>query len=537
MVTKVLMIYPRFNPKSFWGYELGRELLGARYPCAPLGLITVAAMLPKDWDIRLTNLNTEAFRPEDLAWCDMVMISCMLAQQFDALKVIEMAHAAGKPSVIGGPDVTSSPQIYASADIRVRGEAESILSEFVAAWDSGVRSGDFVAPKFQADVTTTPIPRYDLLDFRHYMFLGVQFSRGCPFTCEFCDIIELYGRAPRTKKPEQVLAEMDALYAAGYRGHLDFVDDNLIGNKKAVKAFLPHLIAWQKAHDFPYVLSTEASLNLSDDPELLGMLREANFFLVFMGIESPDPDTLRQTQKKQNTRRSLADSVRRVHEYGISVVAGFIIGFDEEKPGVADAMVEFIEEANIPVGMIGLLYALPNTQLTRRLAAEGRLHANAGIDLSGRAGDASLDGLNFDTRRPRVDVLADQADVLSRIYDPKAFFGRTRRMLLRLGRKDLGLRIGVRDSLREIDRFFRIMWYVTTKRPDMRWHVWKLVAEILFRKPVVIRDAMVATVFYVDLGPLSRFVAAHRKTEIAELRARERATTAAAPTDRLKAAS
>ncbi|MCB1541250.1 MAG: B12-binding domain-containing radical SAM protein [Rhodoblastus sp.] len=520
MTTRVLMVYPRFTPNSFWGYERARALLGARYPAAPLGLITVAAMLPKDWEIRLVNRNTEELRAEDLAWPDMVMAGGMLAQQFDMLQVIELAHAAGKPIVIGGPDVTSSPQIYQSADFRVRGEAESVIDDFVAAWNSGERAGDFIAPKFQADVTKTPIPRYDLLKFRHYMYLGVQFSRGCPFTCEFCDIIELYGRAPRTKTPQQVLAEMDALYAAGYRGHLDFVDDNLIGNKKAVKLFLPHLIAWQKQHNYPYQLSTEASLNLSDDPDLLQMMREANFFVVFMGIESPDPDTLRQTQKKQNTRRGIPDSIHRIYGYGLSVIAGFIIGFDEEKDGVADAMVECIEEAAIPVGMVGLLYALPNTQLTRRLAAEGRLRAQPGVDLSGRAGDACLDGLNFETLRPRADVLADQAEVLTRIYDPAAFFGRVRRMLFALDRHKLGVHVGVRDALREIDRFVRIMWHVIIRRPDMRGHVVKLIIEIMLRRPHVIRDLMVAVVFFVDLGPLSRFVAAHRKTEIAELRSR-----------------
>jgi radical SAM superfamily enzyme YgiQ (UPF0313 family) len=445
------------------------------------------------------------------------MTGGMLAQQFDTLKIIELAHAASKPVVVGGPDVTSSPQVYAAADIRVRGEAEGVLDQFIEAWRQGARSGDFVAPKFQADVTRSPIPRFDLLNFKDYLFVGVQFSRGCPFTCEFCDIIELYGRAPRTKTPEQVLAELDTLYALGYRGHLDFVDDNLIGNKKAVKAFLPHLIEWQKTHDFPFMLTTEASLNLSDDPQLLQMMKDANFFAVFIGIESPDPETLRQTQKKQNTRRSIPDSVRRVYHYGISVVAGFVIGFDAEQPGAADAMVNCIEEAAIPVAMVSLLYALPNTQLTRRLAKEGRLHENVGVDLSGRAGDSCLDGLNFETLRPRQEVLKQQADVLVRVYDPKAYFGRVRRMILALDRLKLGPWIGLRDSLREIDRFFKIMWHITLHRPEMRWHVWALVLETLVRNPNVIRDVIVATVFYIYLGPLSRYVIEHRSKEIAEL--------------------
>ncbi|MGO9005882.1 MAG: B12-binding domain-containing radical SAM protein [Beijerinckiaceae bacterium] len=515
----VLMICPLFNPKSFWGYEGARELLGARYPTAPLGMITVAAMLPKGWNVRLANRNTQELRQEDVAWADMVMTGGMLAQQFDTLKVIELAHIAGKPVVVGGPDVTSSPQVYASADIRVRGEAEGVLDDFIEAWRRGVRTGDFIAPKFEADVTRSPIPRFDLLNFKDYMFIGVQFSRGCPFTCEFCDIIELYGRAPRTKMPEQVLAEIDYLYALGYRGHLDIVDDNLIGNKKAVKAFLPHLIEWQKKHGFPYMLSTEASLNLSDDPQLLQMMKDANFFMVFVGIESPDPETLRHTKKKQNTRRSIPDSVRRVHDYGIAVIGGFVVGFDTEKPGATAAMVNCIEEAAIPVAMVSLLYALPNTQLTRRLAIEGRLHESVGVDLAGRAGDACLDGLNFETLRPRQEVLNQQAEVLARVYDPKAYFGRARRMVLSLHRLKLGARIKLRDALREIHRFFRIMWHVTLYRPEMRWRVWVLIVETLIRNPGAIYDVMVATVFYTYGGPLSRFVIEHRKKEIADLEA------------------
>jgi radical SAM superfamily enzyme YgiQ (UPF0313 family) len=515
--SNVLMIYPRFNPRSFWGYEGARELLGARYPATPLGMLTVAALLPKRWNVKLVNRNAQELSQDDLAWADMVMTGGMLAQQFDTLKVIELAHAAGKPAIVGGPDVTSSPQVYESADFRVQGEAEGVLDDFIEAWQQGVRTGDFIAPKFQADVTRSPIPRFDLLNFKDYLFVGVQFSRGCPFTCEFCDIIELYGRAPRTKEPRQVLAELDTLYALGYRGHLDFVDDNLIGNKKAVKAFLPHLVEWQRKHNFPYMLSTEASLNLSDDPELLQMMKEANFFAVFTGIESPDPETLKHTQKKQNMRRSIPDSVRRIHSYGISVVAGFVLGFDTEQPNAADAMVDCIEEAAIPVAMVSLLYALPNTQLTRRLAKEGRLHENNGVDLTGGEGDACLAGLNFETLRPRQHVLKQQAEVLARIYDPKAFFGRVRRMILSLDRIKLGTWIELRDSLREIDRFFKIMWYVTLHRPEMRRHVWALLIETLVRNPGVVREVMVATVFYIYLGPLSDFVVEHRNKEIAAL--------------------
>jgi len=229
---RVLMIYPKFVPNSFWNYTEACELLGAKYPAAPLGLITVAAMLPKHWDIRLVNRNTEPLTKADLDWADLVMIGGMLNQQPDAIYLIDLAHLHGKPVCVGGPDVTSSPHLYADADFKVLGEAELVIEDFIAVWESGERKGVFVAEKFKADVTLSPMPRYDLVNFDHYLFMGVQYSRGCPFTCEFCDIIELYGRVPRTKTNDQILAELQVLYDHGYRGHVDFVDDNFIGNKK-----------------------------------------------------------------------------------------------------------------------------------------------------------------------------------------------------------------------------------------------------------------------------------------------------------------
>src|SRR4051812_22557026 len=368
---RVLMIYPKFVPNSFWNYAAACELVGAKYPAAPLGLITVAAMLPKHWDIRLVNRNTESLTDADIDWADLIMTGGMLNQQPDVVQLIELAHLSGKPVCVGGPDVTSSPHLYADADFQVIGEAEGIIEHFIAAWESGERKGVFVAEKFKADVTQSPMPRYDLLKFDHYLFIGVQYSRGCPFTCEFCDIIELYGRVPRTKTNDQILAELQALYDHGYRGHVDFVDDNFIGNKKNLRTLLPRLETWLVEHDYPFEFSTEASINIADDDELLQAMKDANFFAIFVGIESPDPETLVQMKKKQNTRRNIAECIHKIYRYGMFVTAGFIVGFDNEKASMGQAMADFIEEASIPVCMVGLLYALPGTQLTRRLAAEG----------------------------------------------------------------------------------------------------------------------------------------------------------------------
>ena len=360
-----------FNADLFWNYRATCELTGARYPAAPLGLITVAALLPQSWEVRLVNRNTESLTEADLEWADLVMTGGMLFQQPDSLRIIEMCRALGKPVVVGGPDVTSTPGIYRSANFRVLGEAEEIMEDFVAAWRSGAEEGVFEAPMGQTDVTRSPTPRFDLLKLEHYLHVGIQFSRGCPFNCEFCDIIELYGRVPRTKTNEQVLAELDALYALGYRGHIDFVDDNLIGNKKALKKFLPDLQRWLTRKNFPFEFSTEASINLADDSELLSALAAANFFGIFVGIESPDTDTLVLMRKKQNTRRSLQESIHKIYNSGIFVFAGFIVGFDSEKGNTAEGMIGCIEDTAIPVCTVGLLYALPTTQLGRRLCARG----------------------------------------------------------------------------------------------------------------------------------------------------------------------
>jgi radical SAM superfamily enzyme YgiQ (UPF0313 family) len=390
------MVYPRFVAESFWNFADACELMGARYPAAPLGLITVAAMLPRTWDVRLVNRNTEDLTDDDFDWADLVMTGGMLPQQADTLALINMCRANNKPVVVGGPDVTSSPHIYRSADFRVLGEAEGIINEFITAWEGGHRSGTFAAPKFDIDVTKSPIPGFDLLKFDQYLYIGVQYSRGCPFTCEFCDIIELYGRVPRSKATPQILAELETLYALGYRGHVDFVDDNLIGNKKTLKQFLPELKNWQEARNYPFEFSTEASVNLADDDSLLQMMRAANFFGVFVGIESPDPETLVAMKKKQNTRRDLVASIHKIYAAGMFVTAGFILGFDSEKASVSDAVVEFIEDSAVPMCMVGLLYALPNTQLTRRLAKEGRLHLGHDV-AAATGGDQCTTGLNFDT--------------------------------------------------------------------------------------------------------------------------------------------
>ena len=504
---RALLVYPRFASDSFWAYKVSCEIVGAKYPTAPLGLITIAALLPQTWDFRLVNRNTEDLTDADLDWADIVLTGGMLFQQADTLKIVELAHAHGKVTMVGGPDVTSHPNIYESSDFRMHGEAESVIDEFVAAWDAGARSGLFEAEKFQADVTKSPIPRFDLLNFEQYLHVGVQFSRGCPFTCEFCDIIELYGRVPRTKTAPQMLAELDRLYALGYRGHVDFVDDNLIGNKKAVKAFLPHLIAWLKAHDYPFEFTTEASLNVADDDELLALLREANFFGIFIGIESPDEETLRQMRKKQNTRRSITGSVHRIYQHGIFVTAGFIVGFDSEKASMATPMIELIEEAAIPIAMVGLLYALTNTQLGRRLKQEGRLHPGYDVQYTSGGGDQCTTGLNFDTLRPRAEILTDYRRVLERVYDP-AIFAERLKTLARLLDRSNSRRDPPQGDLRLKISSIEAIYRIVSKLPEAREPLWDAFTYCAKTNPRALRMIVSMMAVYLHLGPFSRKVMA-----------------------------
>ncbi len=501
----VLIIHPRFTPHSFWNYQATCEVAGARYSAAPLGLITVAALLPREWNIRLIDRNIEDFCSADIEWADMVMTGGMLPQQPDMMHLIETAHAHNKPIVVGGPAVTSSPQVYDHADFKVIGEAEEIMDDFVAAWRSGTTSGEFAAKEFP-DMTLSPVPRFDLLKFKHYMHVGMQLSRGCPFTCEFCDIIELYGRKPRFKSSEQMLGELEALRDLGYRGHVDFVDDNLIGNKRILKPLLADLAGWNEKNNYPFEFSTEASINLAEDDELLDLMKRANFFAIFVGIESPDTDTLISTKKLQNTRSNIAESIQKIYRAGIFVNGGFIIGFDAEKSGVADGMVNCIEDTAIPVCMVGLLYALPNTALSRRLRTEGRLHADSDRPDGVKDADQCTSGLNFTTLRPRHEILEDYRRVLQEIYEPRAFFARVGRMAQQLDVAEHRLTRPFRNTLRDLRAARRIAWRIGVLSPTARGPFWQALGHCLEHNPRAARVVFSQAALYLHYGPYSRFM-------------------------------
>ncbi|NJO86285.1 MAG: B12-binding domain-containing radical SAM protein, partial [Synechococcaceae cyanobacterium RM1_1_27] len=346
---RVLLVYPRF-PKTFWSYEKILELVNRKVLLPPLGLVTVAAILPQTWEFKVVDCNIREVTDEEWEWAELVICSAMIVQKPDLLKQIALAKQKGKPVAVGGPYPTSLPEEMEAAgvDYMILDEGEITLPLFIEAIERGEQQGVFRSGGQKPDVTTTPIPRYDLLELSAYDSMSVQFSRGCPFQCEFCDIIILYGRKPRTKTPPQLLAELNCLYELGWRGSVFMVDDNFIGNKRNVKLLLHELKDWQAERGYPFRFDTEASLDLAEDDEMIELMLQCNFGAVFMGIETPDADSLQLTKKFQNTRSPLLDSIDKVTRAGLRVIAGFIIGFDGEKAGAGQRIVEFAELTGIP---------------------------------------------------------------------------------------------------------------------------------------------------------------------------------------------
>ncbi|MFM7512280.1 MAG: B12-binding domain-containing radical SAM protein, partial [Cyanobium sp.] len=326
---RTLFIYPEF-PKTFWSYEKILELIDRKVLLPPLGLVTVAALLPQSWEMKLVDRNVREVREEEWAWAELVVISGMIVQKADMAEQIARAKARGLPVAVGGPFASSTPDApeLDGADFKVLDEGEITLPLFVEALERGETSGRFTAGGEKPDVTSTPVPRYDLLELDAYSEMSVQFSRGCPFNCEFCDIIVLYGRKPRTKTPEQLIAELQRLYDLGWRRSVFLVDDNFIGNKRNVKLLLPVLSQWQIERGYPFSFATEASVDLAADQELMDLMAECRFESVFLGIETPDAASLETARKLQNTRTSLEESVEKITASGLRVMAGFIIGFD-----------------------------------------------------------------------------------------------------------------------------------------------------------------------------------------------------------------
>jgi radical SAM superfamily enzyme YgiQ (UPF0313 family) len=522
-MTRALLVYPEFRSASFWNYRETCELVDARYPAAPLGLCTVAALLPPEWEVTLVDRNVETWDDAMLDGADVILTGGMMPQQRDCIELIRKARAKGKMVIVGGPDATSSPHLYDDASHLVLGESEVTMPQFLADLAAGTPKKVYTDAR-KADVQKSPTPRFELLKFERYNHIGIQWCRGCPFSCEFCDIIELFGKVPRAKSSEQILAELQKLYDLGYRGHVDLVDDNFIGNKKLVKAFLPELKKWLEERNWPFEFTTEASINLADDPALMKAMQEVGFFAIFVGIESPDETTLVAMQKRQNTHRSIAESIHKIYAHGMFVNAGFIIGFDTEKGSVARGIIDCIEATGIPVNMAGLLFALPTTQLTRRLAASGRLHENFDVAPEG-VGDQCTAGLNFDPCRPRLEILQDYLKVVETIYTPENYFGRVLKVGQELDSSQRRFRPGLKQWWKELKGFVRMAAKLGLRR-ETRGHFWKTMAKALWRNPKSIRYTGSLMALYLHFGNFSKYVAEKIREAIA---AEQRNPTKVAP--------
>jgi radical SAM superfamily enzyme YgiQ (UPF0313 family) len=467
---KVLLVNPEF-PDTYWSFRHALPFEGKRCAFPPLGLLTVSALLPASWEKRLVDLNIEQLKASDIAWADMVFATAMLVQKESLREVVSRCKEQGKRVVLGGPYVTSTHEKLPPADHLFRGEAETTLPEFVADLARGEAKAVYEAPERPA-LSITPIADFALANMKRYSAMSVQYSRGCPFSCEFCDIIEIYGRVPRTKSNQQMLAELDALRDLGWRGTVFIVDDNFIGNKKNVRKLLPELANWQKANGFPFSLITESSLNLADDEALLQCMREAGFRRVFIGIETPVEESLHEAQKSQN-RGNLLDSVKTIQSYGMEVMAGFIVGFDNDPEDVFERQIDFIRKSAIPVAMVGLLNALPDTQLWKRLEREGRLLGDA-------SGNNTVCTLNFKTRMDPAMLIQGYQSIMRTIYSPREYYQRALDSIRRTGRqlsepqyrslsgfKSLTrvlLKLGVFD--RERKEFWRFFTHILMKHRD-----------------------------------------------------------------------
>jgi radical SAM superfamily enzyme YgiQ (UPF0313 family) len=475
---KALLLWP-IMPNSFWSYQETLDLAGLRSTNPPLGLITVAAMLPSDWEIRFCDRNVSLETDADWDWCDLVIISAMIIQKQDFRELIQKGVALGKKVAVGGPFPTSVPDfaLDAGAHYLILDEGEYTIPMFLEALARGEERGIFRSRE-KPDVTQTPIARFDLLNLDAYLAITLQFSRGCPFQCEFCDIINLYGRKPRTKTPEQMLREFQTIYDLGWRRYVFVVDDNFIGNKRNAKVFLQALIPWMEAHDYPFILVTEASLNLAEDDELIELMVKAGFTLVFMGIETPDTDSLLGIHKVQNTRKDLIESCHKITRAGLQIMSGFIIGFDNERSGAGERIQEFIEETGIPQGQFSMLQALQNTAMWNRLQQEGRL-----VDGLGTFHQGAI--MNFTPTRPVEEITEEYIAAFWNIYEPMPYLKRTFRHFMMMN----GWRGKTKRpiTLTEMRLFAAICWRQGVVR-STRWLFWWQLVAIALAKPRLLYD-------------------------------------------------
>ena len=490
-----LLIYPEF-PETFWSFKHALKFLGKRAAQPPLGLMTVAALLPRAWNKRLVDTNVERLRDRDLAWADVVLLSGMHIQRQSLAAIVDRCRVRGLRTVVGGPIASSLSAAELKADHVVIGEAESLIGDLARDLEQGIAKAVYQAAERPA-METSPLPDLSLIKMRRYSTMAVQYSRGCPFNCEFCDIIEIYGRRPRTKAITQVLAELDQLRAAGWREAVFIVDDNFIGNKARAKELCVALAKWRSQYKTSFDFNTEASLNLADDPELMQLMKDAGFVSVFLGIETPDELGLIASNKLQNTRRSLLESVAKIQSYGMQVMGGFILGFDTDREDIFERMADFIQSSGIPIAMVGLLQAMPGTQLFRRLWREGRI-------LDAGHGDNTGDKLNFLPCMDAAMLVEGYHSVLRRIYSCEAYYDRVKLYLSRTQPKPGERKFKQRWLTRANTRALVTSIVRQGIFGRQRWSYWKFLVEAATRYRRSFGTAMTLTVMGYHLQTMTQ---------------------------------
>ena len=465
----VLLLYPEF-PDTFWSFKHALSFVGKKASFPPLGLMTVAGLLPEKWNKRLVDLNVKRLRESDLAWADYAFIGAMIVQQDSARKLIARCKAAGLKIVAGGPLFTMEHQAFEGVDHFVLNEAEITLPRFLADLEANRAKPLYATEEFPA-LSSSPRPQWDLIGLGDYHAMSIQYSRGCPFNCDFCNITSLLGHRVRIKQTEQIITELDELYERGWRGNVFFVDDNFIGHKKHVKTdLLPRLIAWRRGKK-GITFQTEASINLADDPDLMFLMAQAGFDTVFVGIETPEAEGLAECHKKQNEGRDLVADVKKIQRAGLQVQGGFIVGFDSDTPSVFQRQIDFIQKSGIVTAMVGLLQAPKGTQLYRRMEAEGRI-------LGASSGDNVEGTTNIQPRMEFDRLLAGYKEILNHIYAPRHYYERLQTFLKECRMPAVRFVLTRSDILAWLRSMYRL-----GLRGEERFQYWKLMAWTVVHRP------------------------------------------------------
>ncbi|NPV57243.1 MAG: DUF4070 domain-containing protein [Anaerolineae bacterium] len=486
----ILLVYPEF-PDTFWSFKHALHFIQKRASSPPLGLATIAAILPSDWHKRLVDMNTRPLQERDLAWADMVWVSAMVVQRPSAREAIQRAKAAGKRVVAGGPLFTGEHQDFPEVDHFILNEGELTLPPFLADLAAGAPRRVYASSDY-ADMAQTPVPAWELVEMRHYDSMSIQYSRGCPFNCDFCNVTALLGHRPRLKSARQIIAELDRLYELGWRRNVFFVDDNFIGNRKALKEdILPALIAWRQGKRGCNFI-TEASINLADDPELMSLMTQAGFISVFVGIETPEEESLAECHKSQNRNRDLVASVKRMQRAGLQVMGGFIVGFDSDTPSTFQRQIAFIQESGIVTAMVGLLQAPYGTKLYQRMEAENRL-------LTEMSGDNADGSTNIIPTMDPETLKAGYREIMTRIYSPRLFYDRVREFL----REYQPAVQSVNLAWREVLAFLRSMWWIGVMS-EARREYWRLFFETLFKAPEKFALAITFSIYGYHFSAVNR---------------------------------